>query len=94
MRQELRTALEHLAERDRHILVRHFFEDVPMKVIGAELGVTESRISQIVTAAIGKLRQQFGIALLPRKKKSLARPATARAATVDNMVSFAMEVAA
>ena len=44
-----------------------------MRAIGIELGVTESRISQIVTAAVGKLRQKFGIAILPRKKKSAAR---------------------
>jgi RNA polymerase sigma factor for flagellar operon FliA len=67
MRQELRTEIEKLPARDRYVLSRHFFDDVPMRALGVELGVTESRISQIVTAAVGKLRQQFGIAILPRK---------------------------
>ena len=75
--EELRAALDRLPARDRYIVSRHFFDDVPMRAIGIELGVTESRISQIVTAAIGKLRDQFGIAILPRKKKP-ARPAAPR----------------
>ncbi|HWE31060.1 MAG TPA: sigma-70 family RNA polymerase sigma factor, partial [Polyangia bacterium] len=65
---ELRTAMTKLPERERLVLLRHFFDDVPMRVIGAELGVTESRVSQIATAAVEKLRGTFGIAVLPRKK--------------------------
>jgi RNA polymerase sigma factor for flagellar operon FliA len=84
MLEELRVALDTLPARDRYILSRHFFDDVPMRAIGIELGVTESRISQIVTAAVGKLRQQFGIALLPRAKKPAAR----------KPMSYALEVAA
>jgi RNA polymerase sigma factor for flagellar operon FliA len=84
MLEELRVALDQLPARDRYILSRHFFDDVPMRAIGIELGVTESRISQIVTAAVGKLRQQFGIALLPRAKKTAAR----------KPMSYALEVAA
>lgn len=65
---ELRIAMTKLPERERLVLLRHFFDDVPMRVIGAELGVTESRVSQIATAAVEKLRGTFGIAVLPRKK--------------------------
>ncbi|MCU1278511.1 MAG: polymerase sigma factor for flagellar operon [bacterium] len=92
MKQELRTALEALAARDRYILSRHFFDDVPMRAIGIELGVTESRISQIVTAAVGKLRQQFGIAILPLERKTTARPTSCR--TANDNTSFATAVAA
>ncbi|HEY2747556.1 MAG TPA: sigma-70 family RNA polymerase sigma factor, partial [Polyangia bacterium] len=77
LRVELRAALATLGERERQVLVRHFFDDVPMKTVGLELGVTESRISQIVTAAIAKLRNKFGIVILPRKKKTASRPAVA-----------------
>ena len=80
LRQELRGALERLPTRDRYILQRHFFDDVPMRAIGVELGVTESRISQIASAAVAKLREQFGIALLPGKRKSAPRPAALRPA--------------
>jgi len=80
LRQELHVALGALPERERHIVSRHFFDDVPMKAIGVELGVTESRISQIVTAAIGKLRAQFGIVLMPRTSKTAARTRKSEAA--------------
>jgi RNA polymerase sigma factor for flagellar operon FliA len=95
MRQELRTAIDKLPARDRYILSRHFFDDVPMRALGTELGVTESRISQIVTAAIGKLRQQFGIALLPRKAakaKTTSRSTSSRPAA--QVASYATQVAA
>jgi len=55
---------------------------VPMKSVGLELGVTESRISQIVTAAVAKLRARFGIALLPGKKKTAPRSAGVAAMAV------------
>ena len=71
---ELRQALATLPERERYIVTRHFFEDVPMRAIGAELGVTESRISQIVTGAMARLRRSFGIAVLPRRSRTM-RPA-------------------
>jgi RNA polymerase sigma factor for flagellar operon FliA len=93
LRHELAVALEALPARDRYIVQRHFFDDVPMRAIGIELGVTESRISQIVTAAIGKLRSRFGIALLPRKTRIAARPAAKRASSAQTL-SFATEVAA
>jgi hypothetical protein len=55
--------------------------------------VTESRISQIVTAAVGKLRQQFGIALLPPKRKTAPRT-TASRATPNEQVALRAQVAA
>lgn len=78
--EELRAALDTLPKRDRYIVQRHFFDDVPMRAIGIELGVTESRISQIVSAAVGRLRRRFGIVILPRKRKS-ARTTAARTQT-------------
>jgi RNA polymerase sigma factor FliA len=73
MVEELRAALATLPERERHIITRHFFEEVPMRAIGAELGVTESRISQIVTATMSRLRRSFGIAVLPRRPQKTSR---------------------
>ena len=95
--EELRAGLETLPARDRYVVSRHFFDDVPMRTIGVELGVTESRISQIVTAAIGKLRQKFGIAVLPRKKKparTAARTRPAADAPLATALAALAEVAA
>ena len=86
MVEELRAALATLPERERYILSRHFFDDVPMRAVGAELGVTESRISQIVTAAVGRLRARFGIAVLPQKSRRAKAPAS-RARTVASAVA-------
>ncbi|HXU69495.1 MAG TPA: sigma-70 family RNA polymerase sigma factor [Polyangia bacterium] len=66
--EELRAALATLPERDRYVVARHFLDEVPLKSIGAELGVTESRICQLVSRAVARLRDRFGIALLPTKK--------------------------
>jgi RNA polymerase sigma factor FliA len=56
MSRELSRALPSLPEREQYVVRRFFFDEMPMRAIGEELGVSESRISQIVTAAVGKLR--------------------------------------
>lgn len=96
LRAELRAALDQLPARERYIVQRHFFDDVPMRALGLELGVTESRISQIVTATIGKLRSTLGIAILPKRKPAPARKtATCATATrTTTTVSYASQVAA
>jgi RNA polymerase sigma factor FliA len=82
LRQELRRALDRLPARERHVVSRHFFDGVPMRTVAAELGVTESRISQICSGALAQLRRSFGIALLPRTRntKTTATLAAAQAA--------------
>ncbi|MCU1278714.1 MAG: flagellar biosynthesis sigma factor FliA, partial [bacterium] len=73
---ELRVALDQLPARERYVLQRHFFDGVAMRTVGVELGVTESRICQIVSAAVARLRRSFGIAILPRPRKSAATATT------------------
>lgn len=84
MTEELRRALTTLPERERHIVTRHFFEEVPMRAIGVELGVTESRISQLITGAVARLRRSFGIAVLPRRSR------TVRVARTPQLASMGM----
>jgi RNA polymerase sigma factor for flagellar operon FliA len=91
---ELRIAMTKLPERERLVLLRHFFDDVPMRVIGAELGVTESRVSQIATAAVEKLRGTFGIAVLPRKKARKAVEKKSLKTAVTAVVATAVSAAA
>ena len=52
----LRRALEQLPERERMVVGRYYFEGQRLKDIGAELGVSEPRISQLLARAIEKLR--------------------------------------
>ncbi len=62
--------LEELPEKEQLVLVLYYYEDLTLKEIGAILDVTESRVCQIHTKAImrlrGKLHQTAG-------KKSIGR---------------------
>lgn len=52
----LARAVEQLPERERHIVSMHYFKGVKFKDLGAELGVSEPRISQLHTRAMQRLR--------------------------------------
>lgn len=49
-------AIAELPETDRHVVVLYYHEQLYLKEIGEILGVTESRVSQILTRAIERLR--------------------------------------
>jgi len=55
-RSYLLDAVSHLPERMRHVVVGYFFDERPMRELAEELGVTESRISQIRAEALTMLR--------------------------------------
>ena len=56
MRKVLDDSLDHLPERERLVLILYYYEEMTLKEIGAILGVSEARVSQIHTKAIGRLR--------------------------------------
>jgi RNA polymerase sigma factor for flagellar operon FliA len=60
MRQRLVDAIEDLPEKERMVLMLYYYEELTMKEIGLTLGVVESRVSQIHTAAVGRLRAALG----------------------------------
>jgi RNA polymerase sigma factor FliA len=53
----LRNAMGSIKGREQEVLRLYYFEDLTLGQIGRILGVTESRVSQIHTAAVAKLRQ-------------------------------------
>jgi RNA polymerase sigma factor for flagellar operon FliA len=55
-RNALMAALEKLPPRERHIVSSHYFRGVRFKELGAELGVSEPRISQLHSRAMQRLR--------------------------------------
>lgn len=55
----LRRALRLLPEIERAVLSLRYFEELPQRDIAAVFGVTPSRISQIESNAIGRLRQRL-----------------------------------
>ncbi len=52
----LAAAVERLPERERQVVALYYVEELTMKEIGAVIGVTESRVSQIRTQAVMRLR--------------------------------------
>ena len=67
-------AIDALPERLRRVVVASFFEDRPMHEIGAELGVTESRVSQMRTEALALLRDGINSQLDPEVLPTAERP--------------------
>jgi RNA polymerase sigma factor for flagellar operon FliA len=57
----LRDALEALPQRDRLVLTLYYYEDLNLRAIGEVLHLTESRVSQIRSRAIERLRAQFAL---------------------------------
>jgi RNA polymerase sigma factor for flagellar operon FliA len=56
MRQVLIDAIEELPEKERLVLTLYYYEELTMREIGLTLGVVESRVSQIHSAAVIRLR--------------------------------------
>ena len=55
-RERLACAIDGLPTRDRQVVALYYLEELSMKEIGSVLGVTESRVSQIHTQAVLRLR--------------------------------------
>jgi RNA polymerase sigma factor for flagellar operon FliA len=60
MRERLAKAIDELPEKDRLVLTLYHYENLTMKEIGQMLGVVESRISQIHSSAVVRLRTSLG----------------------------------
>jgi RNA polymerase sigma factor FliA len=56
LRGHLAKAIEQLPERERQILALYFEEELTLAEIGQVIGVTESRVSQLRTQALSRLR--------------------------------------
>jgi RNA polymerase sigma factor for flagellar operon FliA len=80
----LRDAVAALPERLRRVVVANFFEERSMQQIAAELGVSESRVSQLRSEALALLREgvnsQLDPRLLPPERRPNGRVARRKAA--------------
>jgi len=69
MRQHLADAIDELPEKERLVLTLYYYEELTMKEIGLTLGVVESRVSQIHSSAVVRLRSALaGVAPAGAKK--------------------------
>ncbi len=60
--------IDELPEKDRMVLNLYYLDDLNLKEVGKVMDLTESRISQIRTSAILRLRSKLGV--LARQKKT------------------------
>ncbi|MBE0461894.1 MAG: RNA polymerase sigma factor FliA [Halomonadaceae bacterium] len=58
-RQTLIAAIEALPEREKLLMALYYQEELNLKEVGAVLGVTESRVSQLHSQAISRLRARL-----------------------------------
>src|SRR5712664_2605905 len=59
-RERVRCAIQSLPWREQKVIGLYYYGEVTMKQIGAEIGVNESRVSQLHARAIRRLKDQLG----------------------------------
>jgi RNA polymerase sigma factor for flagellar operon FliA len=69
------TAMGDLGEKERQVVTLYYLEELTMKEVGAVLGVGESRVSQIHSVALVRLRARLEDILQPRLQASATLPA-------------------
>ena len=60
VRDRIRAAIASLPPRERKVIGLYYYGEATMKQIGAEIGVNESRVSQLHARAIQRLRKALG----------------------------------
>ena len=74
-KQHVADAIAELPERERMVLTLYYYEELTMKEIGQAMGVVESRVSQIHTAAVARMRTSLAAFA---GKSAVAKKATGR----------------
>jgi RNA polymerase sigma factor for flagellar operon FliA len=74
MKQRLTDAIENLPEKERMVLTLYYYEELTMKEIGLTLGVVESRVSQIHSSAVLRLRSALASLRSPGVGPSSVKP--------------------
>jgi RNA polymerase sigma factor for flagellar operon FliA len=59
LKEHLVKSLKQLADRERMVVTLYYYEELTFKEIGKVLGISESRVSQIHSEVISKLKEQF-----------------------------------
>src|SRR5205085_6606170 len=59
LKDRLADAIESLPERERLVIALYYYESLTLREIGEILGVTESRVSQLHTKAVLRLRSKL-----------------------------------
>ena len=73
VRNRIRKAIETLPWREQKVIGLYYYGEVTMKQIGQEIGVNESRVSQLHARAIRRLRDALGATLAPAEAATLIK---------------------
>jgi RNA polymerase sigma factor for flagellar operon FliA len=84
-RERVRAAIQSLPLREQRVIGLYYYGEVTMKQIGAEIGVNESRVSQLHARAIRRLRDALGD-MNPQKVAEMRRQLIAFAARKPMML--------
>ena len=63
LRDRIADAIAALPEREKLVIALYYYENLTLREIGEVLGVTESRVSQLHTKAVLRLRSKLGTEL-------------------------------
>ncbi len=77
MKEIVARSIQELPERERQVLSLYYFEELTMKEIGALMGVGESRVSQIHSMAVSRLRAHISASTGSREPHSTRSQAAA-----------------
>ena len=77
VRERVRAAIQSLPWRERKVIGLYYYGEVTMKQIGREIGVNESRVSQLHARAVQRLRAALGTETEPNSAASIMREACA-----------------
>ena len=75
VRERIRAAIASLPPRERRVVALYYYAESTMKQIGAEIGVNESRVSQLHARAIQRLRKSLGADCSATEAAEALRPA-------------------
>jgi RNA polymerase sigma factor for flagellar operon FliA len=75
VRERIRAAIASLPPRERRVVALYYYAESTMKEIGAEIGVNESRVSQLHARAVQRLRKALGADCAPAQAAQALRPA-------------------
>jgi RNA polymerase sigma factor FliA len=75
VRDRIRAAISALPPRERKVIGMYYYAEATMKQIGAEIGVNESRVSQLHARAVQRLRKALGTDCSAAEAAATLRPA-------------------
>jgi RNA polymerase sigma factor for flagellar operon FliA len=89
-RERVRGAIQSLPWREQKVIGLYYYGEVTMKQIGAEIGVNESRVSQLHARAIRRLKESLGD-MNPQQVAEMRRQLIAFAARKPTMAKAALK---